>query len=144
MKQIIGRSDIVDLPDLDLFDIEAKVDTGARTSAINCHDVEEKVINGKKYIEFYLLDPEHPAFNDKVIRVSDYTTRTVKNSFGQAEERYVFATKILLFGQEIKTQFTLSNRSDLKFSILLGRRLLAKRFLVDVSQKNLSFNQKNK
>jgi hypothetical protein len=138
---LIGRSDVLDLPELDLQGIEAKVDTGARTSAINCHDVEEVEIDGVKKIFFYILDPEHPQFNEKRLSTKNYSKRIVKNSFGDSEERYVIKTIVEFFGSQFETEFTLSNRNNLKFPILLGRRLLAKRFVVDVAKKNVWLKQ---
>lgn len=138
---LIGRSDVLDLPELDLVGIEAKVDTGARTSAINCHDVEEIEVDGVKKIFFYILDPAHPQFNEKRLSTKNYSKRTVKNSFGDSEERYVIKTIVEFFDTQFETEFTLSNRNNLKFPILLGRRLLAKRFVVDVAKKNVWFKQ---
>lgn len=58
------------------------------------------------------------------------------------EERYVITTDILIFNKRIKTEFSLSDRSTMKYPILLGRKLLAKRFVVDVAVTNLSFKNK--
>ena len=55
-KLIIGRRELIDFPELSLFGIEAKIDTGAYTSVLHCHDIREE--DGVLYN--YILDPSHP------------------------------------------------------------------------------------
>ncbi|MBA9078096.1 ATP-dependent zinc protease family protein [Rufibacter quisquiliarum] len=144
-KSIIGRREMVDFPELELFEIEAKVDTGAYTSAIHCNNIKEvNLPDGTRAIHFELLDENHPAYNHKAFQFSEFSLRSVKSSFGDVQERYIIRTKILIHGQEVETEFSLSDRSDLKYPVLLGRTLLRKRFIVDVSKKNLSLKAKNK
>ena len=138
--EIIGRSDRVDLPELGLLDIHAKIDTGAYTSSLHCSHVS--VIDGK--LEFVLLDDEHPEFTGMKFSVEEFTQREIKNSFGVSELRYIIFTDIVIFGEVIHAAFSLSDRDNLKFPILLGRTILRKRFLVDVARTNLSFKQKRK
>ncbi|MFT5019399.1 MAG: hypothetical protein ACI9CU_000781, partial [Polaribacter sp.] len=57
--QILGRVDIADFEEFDLEDIKLKMDTGAYTSSIHTHDIQEVELDGEKYIEFKLLDPSH-------------------------------------------------------------------------------------
>ncbi|RNI31536.1 ATP-dependent zinc protease family protein [Rufibacter latericius] len=145
VKSIIGRREMVDFPELELFEIEAKVDTGAYTSSIHCNNIKEvELPDGQKVIHFELLDENHPGYNHKAFQFTDFDLRCVKSSFGDVQERYVISTKILINGQEVETEFSLSDRSDLKYPVLLGRTLLRKRFIVDVSKKNLSLKAKNK
>ena len=136
----IGRSDRVDLPELGLLDIHAKIDTGAFTSSLHCS--QASIVNGK--LEFVLLDDEHPEFTGMKFSVEEFTQREIKNSFGVSELRYIIFTDIVLFGEVIHAEFSLSDRDNLKFPILLGRTILRKRFLVDVARTNLSFKQKKK
>jgi hypothetical protein len=134
----LGRSDRVDLPGLGLYNIHAKIDTGAYTCSLHCSRAE--VVNGA--LEFVLMDNEHPEFTGMTFVFKEFTSREIKNSFGIAEKRYVIKTTIKLFGQEILTEFSLSDRDALRFPILLGRKILRKRFLIDVSKKNLSYRNK--
>lgn len=143
-KYVIGRSDKIDLPVLQLIDIDAKVDTGAFTSAIHYHYAEVVKREGKELLHFTLLDPDHPRFNEKEFFVEDFEQRLIKNSFGDSELRYIIQTEVVIFGNRWKTEFSLSNRGNLKFPILLGRKLLKKGFYVDVTKSNLSFKQKYK
>ena len=143
-KKIIGRNEIVDLPKMNLFQLRAKVDTGAYTSAIHYHHAEIVEKEGKQVLHFTLLDPSHPEYNDKSFYFEHFKTKHIKNSFGQSEERFIIEATIRLFGENIKTEFSLSNRGKLKFPILLGRKLLNRHFIVDTSKKNLSLKSKKK
>lgn len=136
--QILGRSDRVDLPGLGLADIHAKVDTGAYTSSLHCSRAE--VVGG--VLEFILLDEEHPEFTGMPFRFKKYVQREVKNSFGEAELRYVIQTKVKIFDRTIRAEFSLSNRGNLKFPVLLGRKILRNRFFIDVTRKDLAFQAK--
>lgn len=137
--QILGRSDRVDLPGLGLEDIHAKIDTGAYTSSLHCSRAE--IVNGK--LEFVLLDEEHPEFTGMKFTVKKFTQREIKNSFGEAEMRFVIKTTIKIFDQVIKAEFSLSDRDKLRFPILLGRKILRHRFLIDVTKKDISFDTKH-
>jgi hypothetical protein len=135
---ILGRYDRVDLPALKLVNIHAKVDTGAFTSSLHCHRAQ--VIDGK--LEFILLDEEHPEFTGMKFVFDTFEERNIKNSFGEVERRFVITTALRIFNEEITTEFSLSNRGSLKFPILIGRKILRDRFLIDVKKKNLSFKEK--
>jgi hypothetical protein len=136
--RILGRNDRVDLPGLGLTNIHAKVDTGAYTCSLHCSYAE--VVNRK--LEFVLMDEEHPEFTGIKYTFKKFKQREVKNSFGEAELRYVIMTSIKIFDHRIRAEFSLSNRGNLKFPVLLGRKILRNRFLIDVTQKDLYFNSK--
>ncbi len=136
--EVLGRYDRVDLPDLGLYDLHAKIDTGAYSSSLHCARAE--VVNGR--LEFVLLDEEHPEFTGMKFVVDKFDERDIKNSFGEVERRYLIRTTVVIFGERIETEFSLSNRGSLKFPILLGRKVLRGRFLIDVKRKNLSYRRK--
>lgn len=144
MKITIGRVDKADFPELHLTEIDIKVDTGAYTSAIHCHKIEEVGAEGDKFIKFTLLDPSHSHYNEKEFIVKNYKKKKVKSSFGTSEQRFVISTKIQLFNETFPIELTLSERGEMKYPVLLGRKLLAKKFIVDPSKRNLSFKSKNK
>ncbi len=141
-KKTIGRIDKIDFPEFELINIEAKVDTGAYTSAIHAHKIEETSINGENFINFTLLDPEHILYNERVFRTKNYYKKIIKSSNGTSEERFAIKTTITLFNQTYQIELTLSERSDMKYPILLGRKFLTKKFIVDTSQKNNSYKLK--
>jgi hypothetical protein len=140
MQKILGRYDRVDLPGLGISNVHAKIDTGAYTSSLHCHHVQ--VIDG--VLQFVLLDEEHPEFTGTIFHFKDFSLRDIKNSFGEVERRYVIRTTLVLFSEEIETDFSLSNRGSLKFPILIGRKLLRGRYLIDVKRKNISYREKRK
>jgi len=136
--KILGRSDRVDLPGLGLSNIHAKIDTGAYTCSLHCSfvRVEEGVL------QFVLLDAEHPEFTGMKFYFKHFTQREIKNSFGEAELRYVIKTTVTIHGKTIRAEFSLSDRDKLRFPVLLGRKILRKRFLIDVTEKDLSYKSK--
>lgn len=136
--QTIGRIDKIDLPEMGLENIDAKIDSGARTSAIHCHEIYTSEKNGQTVVHFKLLDPSHTDYNDKEYFIADFRERKIKSSSGHVEDRYVIKTKIKIFNKTYTTEFTLTNREKMAFPVLLGRKLLKNRFIIDVSQKNLS------
>ena len=138
--RILGRYDRVDLPELGLFNIHAKIDTGAYTCSLHCHKAE--VVDGQ--LEFILLDQEHPEFTCMKFIFQQFEKRDIKNSFGEVEKRFVIVTSITIFEEVITTEFSLSNRGSLKFPILIGRKILGDKFLIDVKMKNISFREKRK
>lgn len=144
-KLLIGRRELVSFPELDIEEIEAKVDTGAYTSAIHCSDIHEETRpDGTKVICLDLLDPSHPQYNHKKLTFTEYDLREIKSSIGEKQERYVIRTRIKIFDEEIEAEFSLSDRSDMKYPVLIGRKLLKGRFIVDVAKKNLAHKYKIK
>lgn len=131
-KQIIGRKELVSFPELEITNIYAKVDTGAYSNTLHCHDIQLK--DGKLF--FKVLDPKHPIFSRKEHCFSDFTRKKIKNSFGEVEERYMIKTKIKIAGRAIKSIISLTDRGKMRYPVLIGRRLLKNKFVVDVSLKN--------
>lgn len=140
---IIGRKDKIDLPELGFSNIDAKVDTGAYGCALHCHHVEVIQQDGQPVLSFKVLDPSHPEYDDKVLLVKNFSDKIVKNSGGQAEHRYTIKTKVVIFNKKRTVEFSLTDRQEMKYPVLLGRKFLRKRFLVDVQHTDLSFNLKH-
>lgn len=137
-KRIIGRVDRIDFPELDLFNIAVKVDTGAYTSAIHCSKIVED--DGKLHCTFY--SKGHPLFSGKEIVFNEFSRTDVKSSNGHKENRYKIKSQVVVFGKCYKINLTLSTRDDMKFPVLLGRQFLKQKFLVDVDLEYVSFNLK--
>ena len=136
-KLIIGRREKVSFPDLGITDIDAKVDTGAYTSALHCHDIEIK----QNVLYFKLLDPSHPEFN-KQQRFEIFTEKNIKNSFGHLERRYIIKTRIKIGNRIVKTSISLTDRANMRCPVLIGRKLLRKKFIVDVNETYLLNSKK--
>ncbi|MEQ9090435.1 MAG: ATP-dependent zinc protease [Balneola sp.] len=141
--ETIGRLEIVDLPKWDIKEIEAKIDTGAYSSSLHCHNIKEYEKNGDKWVKFNLLDPEHPSYNERLFSLPVSDIREVKSSNGQTELRVFVKTKIIFFNKEHEIELSLTNRSEMKYPILVGRKFLKNKFLVDVSKKHLSNKEEN-
>lgn len=139
-KTVIGRRDLIDLPDFDITNLSAKVDTGAYTSAL--HASEIRLIQGSAdKLSFRIVGLEQEY---REIVTEDFSERMIKNSFGDIERRYVVKLNVLVFNKNIITEFSLSDRSSMKHPVLLGRKFLRGRFVVDVSRLNLSYKQKRR
>ncbi len=128
-KPTIGRREHVDFPELGLYGITAKVDTGAYTTALHCHDIREE--NGVLY--FKLLDPTHPDYTAKELSFKEYFQKEIKNSFGESETRYIIKTIVRIGKKRIKSVISLSDRGGMRYPVLIGRKLLKHKFVVDVS-----------
>lgn len=131
-KQIIGRREMVDFPELGIKGILAKIDTGAYSNTLYCHNIHIKGEN----ICFKVLDPAHPVFGQKEHCFGEFSQKKIKNSFGKVEKRYAIKTKIKIAGRVIKSIISLTNRGNMRYPILIGRKLLKNKFIVDVSLKN--------
>ena len=137
-KKIIGRKEKISLPKLGLKLVWAKIDTGAFTSSLHAEHIREEIVDGRKVLLFEVLMPGHKDFSGKTLSFEKYREKKVKNSFGQVETRFLIVTKVRIAGETFPAEFTLSDRSSMKNSILLGRKILQGRFLVDVNGANLS------
>lgn len=140
----IGRKDKIDLPEFNLYNLDAKVDTGAYGNALHCHKITVKEAGDEQILHFHLLDPTHPEYEERDFQTIKFTLKAVKNSFGQKEDRYVISTVMILFGEEYRVDFSLTDRQNLKHPVLIGRKLIRNRFIVDVRKKYLSYNEKVK
>lgn len=143
MKITIGRSDKADFPEFFLSEIDLKIDSGAYTSSIHCSKIKETSLNGEPIIIFTLLDPEHSFYNSKEFTSNNYASKIVKSSNGISEKRFRILTEIVIFNKIFPIYLTLSERKDMKFPILLGRKFLNKKFVIDTTKKNLSHKLKN-
>jgi len=130
-KLCIGWREWVALPELNLPAIKAKVDTGARTSALHAFLIEPYTENGREMLRFMI----HPIqqYQDLAIEcrcpVFDY--RKVTDSGGHSEMRYVIQSDVVIGGREWPIELTLTNRDTMRFRMLLGRRAMEDRFIVD-------------
>ena len=136
----IGRIDKIDLPEFGLNDIPAKIDTGANRSAIHCSQITETNENGRPEISFHIpLDSSH---GQKDFHIKSFFKKKIRSSSGHIEERYIIKTVVVLFGKKIHASFSLTDRAEMKYPILLGRKLLNSKFIVDVAQEYLSYKAK--
>lgn len=132
-KCVVGRVELVDFPDLGISDIDAKIDTGAYSTAMHAHKIWLTEEDGKEILNFELLDPEKEQYRKLTIRTAKFSRKKVRSSNGRLEERFAIKTIILLGGRKRTTDLTLTNRGEMRYPVLVGRKVLKKGFLVDVS-----------
>ena len=135
--KLIGRREFVDFPELHIQGIEAKVDTGAYTSALHCHDIKIREIKGRPVLCFKLLDPLHPEYNEQEHYFLDFTQKNIKNSLGE-EDRYIIKTLILIGGKKVRTSISLTDRGNMRYPVLIGRKMIKNKFIIDVNQIHTS------
>ncbi len=129
---IIGRTEQLDIPGV-VLNVPAKIDTGAYRSAIHCKNIKLASKNGEKLLKVELLG--HPC--SPVVypmEFQEFEKAMVTNSFGHEEERYEVRLRVKLGPKVFTTSFTLADRSNNLFPVLVGRKMLKNRFIVDVSK----------
>jgi hypothetical protein len=130
-KIIIGWCEWLALPELGIPAIRAKMDTGARTSALHTFSLEKFEENGHLKVRFGVHPLRHRT-DVEIFCVADVVDeRTVSNSGGQREERLVVRTPVRLGEMEWKIEITLTNRESMRFRMLLGRTAMHGRLIVD-------------
>jgi len=136
-KLIIGNKEKIDFPDMKRYGIVARIDSGARSSSAHCDKIWIEKMGGKRVLCCHFLKRSH-----KVVRFEKFKKRIVKSSNGMYQSRYVVQLRIKL-GDVVKlTDVTLTDRSTMNYTVLLGRKFLADHFLIDVSQSYLQSKNK--
>ena len=134
-KKIVGRQELISIIDLELYDLDAKIDTGADSNALHCDDI---FIDDENFVHFKLLDSVHPSYHDKQMKIPIYKVKNVKSSNGSVEQRASIRVTVEFFGKRYKTVISLTNRADMQYPMLIGKKFLANKFLVDVSKEYLA------
>ena len=141
---IIGWREWLALPDLGVERIKAKVDTGARTSALHAISLKTYSESGQEWAQFmvYPLDGSKARIS-VVVPVLEW--RRIKSSNGKTEKRPVIVTDIDILGKRWPIELTLTRRDEMSFRMLLGRQAIRNRVLVNAGQSFLaSVTQKGK
>lgn len=128
---VIGWREMLSLPDLGVDRIKAKIDTGARTSALHAFNCQEFQRDGKTMIRFEI----HPRQRDNKYSITAEAElleyRKVTSSGGHSQTRPVILTTIQLGEHQWQGELTLTNRDVMGFRMLLGRQAVRKRFSID-------------
>lgn len=134
---VIGWREWVALPDLDILAIKAKIDTGARSSALHAFDVETFEVRGQIRVRFKVHPYQRDCHRTIIAEAPLLEEREVRNSGGHAEMRPVILTQVHVQHQDWPIELTLTNRDVMGFRMLLGRQAVRDRFLVDPGQSYL-------
>lgn len=130
-RPVIGWREWVAFPELGVDSIKAKVDTGARTSSIHAFDLREVRRDGLVYLRFKIHPEQRSARPEIAVELPLVARRRVRDSGGKVETRPVVSTEIELMGERWPIELTLTRRDMMGFRMLLGRRAIRGRFVVD-------------
>ena len=130
-KHIIGRDAKIDFVDL-VTDVPAKIDTGADGSAVWASDI---FVDEEGTLHFKLFGEGSPYYTGKEISTKDYSVVLTKSASGDVVMKYRTKLSIRIKGKRIKANFGLSDRSTHNYPVLIGRKTLSGKFLVDVTEK---------
>lgn len=128
---LIGWREWLSLPGLGIPKIKAKIDTGARSSAIHAFGIERGRAEGKDRVAFFTHPRQRGDGPGVSCSAELLDVRSVRSSNGAIEERYFIRTIAGLHGIEWSIELTLTERNDMSFRMLLGREAIRGRFLVD-------------
>ena len=138
---VIGWREMLILPELKVEGIKAKIDTGARTSALHAFNCQEFLRNGQKMIRF-IINPHQRDRHYRILAEAELLEyRKVKNSGGQVQLRPVIMTPVQLGEHQWQVELTLTNRDVMGFRMLLGRQAIRARFAIDPGRSFLQSKQ---
>lgn len=131
--KVLGRAERIDLPEFGLKSLPAKVDTGAYSSSIDCEKVELLQQGTEQTLSFVLLRPGRDGYTGKPVATKDFDVTEVTNANG-VQKRFVIFTDMIINSESVKCRFTLTDRSKLRYPVLIGRRFIREAgYMVDVT-----------
>jgi hypothetical protein len=140
----IGWREWVALPDLGLSRIKAKIDTGARTSALHAFRVNTHHVEGQLWVAFAIHPKQYRRDIEIGCEVPVFDQRVVTDSGGHKEERYVIRTTLALGSLSWRIEMTLTDRDDMRFRMLLGRSAMRNKILVNPTRSYLTGRHRKK
>jgi hypothetical protein len=134
---LAGWREWVQLPDVGIPWIKAKLDTGAQTSALHAYDTREFERDGEDWVRFTVRPWQEATDDATVVECPIHDRRRVRSSSGHVEERFVVKIRIVLVGRDVTAEVTLTNRDEMGFRMLIGREALRHGFDVTSSRSFL-------
>ncbi|WP_076537277.1 RimK/LysX family protein [Shewanella sp. UCD-KL21] len=134
--QVLGWCEWATFPEIANERVNMKIDTGAKTSCLHAFKIEPFIKNNQEWIKVW-FHPEQKSSREVVCDFVVFDRRNVKDSGGHITSRYVIKTPIIIGEHHFDIELTLTARDNMQFRMLLGRRALAGRFLVDSSASYL-------
>jgi hypothetical protein len=128
-KTIIENIENVDFPDLNIKQLEVKIDTGATTSSIFATNI--KVDRNKKTVSFIALNDSYKEYTGKTITLPLFSEIKVQSSNGDEESRPLVKMDIVIREKTMESYFSLADRKELEFPVLVGKDVLSGKFLVN-------------
>lgn len=129
-KKLIGRAEPISFLPHGPENVPARVDTGAKTSSLWVSAVSEN----DGILKYVLFDKSSPYYDGVVYETAQFEKTVVASSIGHYQERYKIRILVKLKGKKIRARFTLSDRSQQTYPILIGRNMLRGKFVVDVDK----------
>jgi hypothetical protein len=126
-----GWREWVHLAGVDIEWIKAKLDTGARSSAIHAFDVKEVTRDGQPWVRFSVHPWQRSAEDAVDVELPIHDRRRVRSSTGHVEERYVVLMDVTLLDRTVTAEVTLTSRDQMGFRMLIGREALRQGYLID-------------
>ncbi len=134
---VAGWREWVSLPQFDVEWVKAKLDTGARSSALHAFHLERFVRDGADWVRFSIHPWQRSAEDESWAELPVHDERVVRSSTGHVQERYVVLMDVRLVGRTVQAEMTLSRRDEMGFRMLIGREALRQGFWVDPGRSYL-------
>jgi hypothetical protein len=131
LKPMLGWREWVALPEFGIEQIKAKIDTGARSSALHAVTIEPYMKGGEPWLMFTVAPKQKQSDTLIECHAPVKDRRLVSDSGGHKQQRYVIETQLLFGEQLIQAEITLTNRDSMRFRMLLGRTAISKHFFIN-------------
>lgn len=140
-KRVVGWKEHAALPDLKINDVIAKMDTGANLASIDASEIKYSTKGGIKHVNFKVMKR-----NNTVRKTSAPLAgfKRIKSSNGDVERRPYIKTRLLVDGISKKIELTLTDRGPMDYTMLIGRKALGRRWVVNPSVSFLTKPNRDK